>query len=79
MNEYQDAMGSTCSHGSEFFTLWEIRRVARKYVLCAVVPRVEIATMKLAPPLMILHINRHPCFDLIKETLQLHNHSITQL
>ena len=23
MAEYQDAMGSNCSHGSEFFTLWE--------------------------------------------------------
>ena len=23
MNDYQDAMESTCSHGSEFFTLYE--------------------------------------------------------
>ena len=67
-------------HMDRIFSLCgEIRCVARKYVSCAVVPRAEMAMMELAPPLMIQHIYRHPCFDLIKETLQLHNHSITQL
>ena len=64
--EHQDAMGSNCSHGSEFLPCGETRCVAQNHVPRVVVPRVEIATVELASPLMIQHVNRHPCFDLIK-------------
>ena len=59
-----------------FILCGKINCAVQNYVLNAVVPRVETAMMKLTPSLMIQHINRHPCLDLIKETLQLHNHSI---
>ena len=57
MTEYQDAVNPTVHTGRSFSPCGKTRCVAQNYVSHAVVPRVEIATMKLAQPLIIQHIN----------------------